>query len=74
MNYEKLGKILIFAGLAFLLTFTSIFLFNSTALNTGPIDSNIWSHYASVISGIVGTTLSFVGVLFLFVNLTEQRN
>lgn len=73
MNYEKIGKVLIFIGLTCFVILTSIFLLNTTKLNIGKIDSNIWSHYAGVIGGIVGTILSFTGVLFLFVNLREQR-
>lgn len=73
MNLEVIGKRLIFFGIALIAIFTFLFVFNSTKLTLGPIDTEVWSHYAGVISGIVGTTFSLVGVLFLIINLSEQR-
>lgn len=73
MNLETIGRRLIFIGIALLVIFTLLFVFNSTKLSLGPLDTEVWSHYAGVISGIVGTTFSLVGVLFLIINLSEQR-
>lgn len=73
MKLEIIGKKLISAGIVSLAILTLLFLFNSTKLNFGPIDTEVWSHYASVISGTVGTIFSLVGVLFLIINLSEQR-
>lgn len=73
MNLETIGRRLILLGLFLLLTFTILFVFNSTKLNLGPINTEVWSHYAGVISGIVGTIFSLVGVLFLIINLRTQR-
>ncbi len=73
MNLETIGKRIILLGLILLIIFTTIFLFNSTKLNLGPINTEVWSHYAGVVSGIVGTIFALVGVLFLIINLSEQR-
>jgi len=73
MNLERIGQRLIIFGLLLLLTFTLLFVFNSTKLNLGPINTEVWSHYAGVVSGIVGTIFSLVGVLFLIINLRVQN-
>ncbi|MCW3106379.1 MAG: hypothetical protein JWQ09_885 [Segetibacter sp.] len=77
LGSEKLvtsGGYLIVVGLSLLILFTLLFIFKSTPLNPSlPIDTEVWSHYAGVVSGIIGTIFSLVGVLFLIINLNEQR-
>jgi hypothetical protein len=73
MNLELIGRRLIRFGLILLGILTVIFIFRTTKLNFGPINTEIWGHYGDVISGTVGTIFALVGVLFLIINLTEQR-
>lgn len=74
MNYRKIGQVLIYVGLGFLFVFTIVFAFNTTDLNTGPIDSSVWGQYGDIIGGFVGTIVALVGVLLLYETLKQQRD
>lgn len=71
---EIAARIFLFVGIAILVGITALFLTKTTPIVVGNLDTTIWDHYGGVISGTVGTIFSLVGILFLIINLNEQRN
>ena len=73
-TWERAAYWLIGIGLGLVLILTVLFLSSTTPLRwSATLDTNVWNNYGTILSGTVGIIFSMVGVVFLIVNLREQR-
>jgi hypothetical protein len=70
---EKVAKALIVGGICFTLIFAVLFVFNSTGLRIGPLETSIFGHFGDLIGGFVGTVVALIGVLLLWQTLSLQK-
>lgn len=73
-TYSVYANILIVSGIIILIVSTLLFAFKTTAIDfSASLRTDIFSHYGSLVGGLVGSLFSLAGVFLLILNLKGQE-